>query len=121
MDLTSELDLLTDFLTLFRAESSEVVTLRHVERARPKHRDEEEEAVITAPKFHSPMKDLLQLKEGQSAHFETKLTPVNDPNLKVIWMFNGRPIDASRFCIRELVRESFAHWLHLRFSILLDE
>lgn len=32
------------------------------------------------------------LKEGDSAHFECTLIPVNDPNLKVEWFHNGQPL-----------------------------
>lgn len=32
------------------------------------------------------------LKDGDSAHFECTLTPVNDPELKVEWFHNGKPI-----------------------------
>lgn len=43
-----------------------------------------------------PPSDWLQslegLKDGDSAHFECTLTPVNDPELKVEWFHNGKPI-----------------------------
>jgi titin len=32
------------------------------------------------------------LKEGQSAHFEARLTPIADPNLTVEWFFNGKKL-----------------------------
>lgn len=35
------------------------------------------------PKFITQISDVVNLKEGQSAHFEARLTPVNDPNLVV--------------------------------------
>jgi hypothetical protein len=35
------------------------------------------------PKFLTQFSDITMLKEGQSAHFEARLTPVNDPNLVV--------------------------------------
>lgn len=44
------------------------------------------------PKFHVPLQPIDKLIEGQSAHFETRLTPVSDPNLKVEWFFNGKPV-----------------------------
>lgn len=40
-------------------------------------------AILEAPKFVTQLSDITQLKEGQSAHFEARLTPVNDPNLTV--------------------------------------
>lgn len=36
-----------------------------------------------APKFTKQLFDISNLKEGQSAHFEAHVTPVNDPNLVV--------------------------------------
>lgn len=39
--------------------------------------------VLEAPKFTSQLIDITHLKEGQSAHFEARVTPVNDPNLVV--------------------------------------
>lgn len=39
--------------------------------------------LMEAPKFVTQLSDITQLKEGQSAHFEARLTPVNDANLTV--------------------------------------
>lgn len=39
--------------------------------------------ILEAPKFITQLSDITQLKEGQSAHFEARLTPVNDANLTV--------------------------------------
>ena len=36
-----------------------------------------------------------QVTEGSAAHFEAKLVPVGDPKLRVEWMKDGRPIQAS--------------------------
>ena len=43
---------------------------------------EEEMAVSEAPHFGHQLKDVT-LDEGQPAHFETTLTPVNDATMKV--------------------------------------
>lgn len=45
-----------------------------------------------APKFITHIQNLQGLKDGQSAHFECTLVPVNDPDLKVEWYHNGKPI-----------------------------
>lgn len=37
------------------------------------------------PKFTTQIQNLTGLKDGQSAHFECTLVPVNDPKLKVEW------------------------------------
>lgn len=44
------------------------------------------------PKFTTQIQNLAGLKDGQSAHFECTLVPVNDPDLKVEWYHNGKPI-----------------------------
>lgn len=41
------------------------------------------------PKFVTQLSDIARLIEGQSAHFEARLTPVNDPLLTVEWYLNG--------------------------------
>lgn len=44
------------------------------------------------PRFTTQISNLVGLKDGQSAHFECTLVPVNDPDLKVEWLHNGVPI-----------------------------
>lgn len=44
------------------------------------------------PQFTTQIQDIVGLKDGQSAHFECTLIPVNDPNLKVEWYHNGQQI-----------------------------
>lgn len=44
------------------------------------------------PKFTTQIQPLGGLKDGQSAHFECTLVPVGDPDLKVEWFHNGKPI-----------------------------
>lgn len=36
-----------------------------------------------APMFTEPLSNIDSLREGESAHFEGRLTPIDDPNLKV--------------------------------------
>ncbi|XP_054706308.1 titin-like isoform X2 [Uloborus diversus] len=50
--------------------------------------------VTEAPKFTTHIKEVSNLVEGQSAHFEAYLTPTNDPNIKVEWYFNGKLLGA---------------------------
>ena len=49
---------------------------------------QEEETMIQAPKFINQIQSLEGLIEGDSAHFECKLVPINDPNLRVEWYHN---------------------------------
>lgn len=51
-----------------------------------------DEHVHVKPRFLTKPKDLSGLREGQHAHFECKLEPVTDSNLKVEWYKNGRPV-----------------------------
>jgi titin len=45
-----------------------------------------------APKFTKQIISLEKLVEGQSAHFEARLTPINDPDLHVEWYWNGKKL-----------------------------
>ncbi len=45
-----------------------------------------------APKFTTQIVDITKLVEGQSAHFEAKITPITDPDLVVEWYYNGRKL-----------------------------
>lgn len=51
-----------------------------------------------APVFTVPLSNIDSLREGESAHFEARLTPTDDPRLKVEWYWNGKPLrTGSRF------------------------
>uniref|UniRef100_A0A914XU94 Ig-like domain-containing protein n=1 Tax=Plectus sambesii TaxID=2011161 RepID=A0A914XU94_9BILA len=47
-----------------------------------------------APQFLTQLPTLV-LTDGQSAVFDCKFTPANDPNLKIAWLLNGHAILAS--------------------------
>ncbi|KAK0408252.1 hypothetical protein QR680_003855 [Steinernema hermaphroditum] len=49
---------------------------------------------VDRPNFHSDLRS-MELFEGQPIHLETKLTPINDPSLKIEWYFNGNPLKTS--------------------------
>ena len=40
-----------------------------------------------APVFTVPLSNIDGLREGESAHFEARLTPTDDPKLKVTVLF----------------------------------
>lgn len=65
-------------------------SIRRLERKRERT-VEEEELISEAPVFTQPMRNLA-LIEGHSAHFETRLIPVGDPNMRVEWLHNGSPL-----------------------------
>ena len=55
---------------------------------------QEEGLTTQAPVFTANMRD-LQVVEGAPAHFEAKLVPIGDPKLRVEWLKDGKPLDAS--------------------------
>ena len=56
--------------------------IRKLEQMAPATKPSVTEA-MEPPKFVTHLSDVTRLIEGQSAHFEGRLTPVNDPNLVV--------------------------------------
>merc|ERR1719422_1026104 len=48
--------------------------------------------VTGPPKFVTQVASKIDIAEGQSAHFEARLTPIEDPNLKVEWFKDGKPL-----------------------------
>lgn len=57
----------------------------------------EEVSVKIKPKFLTQLKEAAH-KEGQTAHFEAKLEPITDSNLRVEWYKDGKPLSqGSRF------------------------
>lgn len=49
------------------------------------------------PRFVTQIKDQNSLTEMQSTKFECQLAPVGDPNMKVEWFFNGKPLPFSEY------------------------
>ena len=61
-------------------------------------RQEEEMPTFQRPIFTSPIKNIDNIVEGQSAHFECRLIPIGDPTLEVEWFVNNIPLKTgSRF------------------------
>lgn len=61
-------------------------------------RTKQEPPESTAPPvFKSPIKDQLNIREGGFAHFEARLEPIGDSTLKVEWLKDGRPVEASKY------------------------
>ena len=75
--------------------SAAVEQIAHLEQsAQLSHSTAEEGFQSQAPVFTSSMRD-MQITEGTPAHFEAKLVPIGDPRLRVDWLKNGKPIQAS--------------------------
>lgn len=74
-------------------ESEHTEALAKIKYLESKHQRtaEEELSAPEAPQFGRPLKD-INLEEGQPAHFESTLTPVNDASMKVEWLCNGKPV-----------------------------
>lgn len=49
------------------------------------------------PRFVVQIQDQTKIHEMQSSKFECQLAPVGDPNMKVEWFFNGKPLSFSKF------------------------
>ncbi len=45
-----------------------------------------------APLFLTRLREGYVVEEGRKVHFEAKLTPITDPNLKVKWLKDGAPM-----------------------------
>lgn len=59
--------------------------------SRYKRVDEVDSVISEKPSFGRPLRNLT-LSEGQAAHLEATLVPVNDNTMRVEWYHNGRPI-----------------------------
>ena len=53
------------------------------------------EQTSQAPEFKTSLKDQCDVKEGGFAHFEARLEPMGDTTMKVEWLKDGMPVEAS--------------------------
>lgn len=60
--------------------------------SRYQRREEDEIAVTQAPRFTTNLVGPSTLNEGKSAHYECRIEPYPDPNMKIEWFFNGQPL-----------------------------
>ena len=58
--------------------------------ARLTREEQEDVTKRVAPRFTVPFNNIDDLREGENAHFEARLTPVDDPKLKVSMTPNSR-------------------------------
>lgn len=49
------------------------------------------------PRFVVQIQNQEKLVEMQETKFECQLAPVGDPNMRVEWFFNGKPLSFSNF------------------------
>lgn len=50
---------------------------------------------FSAQSQNFPFQSLIDLSEGQLAHLEAQVEPVDDPDLKIEWFHNGEPVGHS--------------------------
>lgn len=55
-------------------------------------RQQSQDVEKQAPVFTVPLENLHDMREGENAHFEARLTPTDDPDLQVEWFKNGKPL-----------------------------
>ena len=71
--------------------------MQEMESRRIGGRLEVEEPAISSPKFLKQLQGVTTLAEGQHAHFEAQIEPINDSKLRVEFLHNGRQLQqASR-------------------------
>lgn len=66
----------------------------HLYRSRTEYT---EELHLEAPRFTVPLENINDLREGENAHLEARLTPTDDPDLRVEWFKNGKTLKAGKF------------------------
>ena len=49
------------------------------------------------PRFVTQIQSVTSLDEMQATKFECQLAPVGDPNMKVEWFYNGKPLPFSKY------------------------
>lgn len=59
------------------------------------------------PRFVTQIMDQTTLVEMQTTKFECQLAPVGDPNMKVEWFFNGKPLHHSKYFFHLVFEKSF--------------
>lgn len=52
--------------------------------------------VAEMPNFHTELRS-MEVFDGQHVHLEAKISPANDPKLKITWLFNGKSLNSSKF------------------------
>lgn len=57
------------------------------------------------PRFVTQIQDQTNLVEMQTTKFECQLAPVGDPNMKVEWFFNGKPLHHSKIFLKLATKE----------------
>ena len=87
-------------ITASQHEATSLQQLQFLEDKSKYSRAEDIEEVTTqAPVFTTSLAS-VQVREGQRAHFESRLIPVSDHTMKVEWFHNGTPVKAGSRWVR---------------------
>jgi titin len=62
--------------------------------SRHQRREEVDIAINQAPRFVTQLNGPSKLVESQSAHYECRIEPYPDPNMRVEWYFNGKVLQS---------------------------
>lgn len=74
--------------------------IRELEAQGHPTRLEVEEPIPTVPRFVTELRGSTDVFEGETAHFECQVEPIHDPNLRIEFFHNDKPLpSASRFHI----------------------
>jgi titin len=88
LNVSAKAGLLLD--TLDRDRLNQLRNLEMRDRARPA----EGEVTLMKPVFTTALNNAEGVPEQSRVHLECRLEPINDPNLRVEWFFNGKAIKA---------------------------
>ena len=69
--------------------------LSRLESSKTAYKVQTEETQITKPIFTTALKNITNATENSTIHLECRLEPLNDPNLRVEWFVNGKPIKSA--------------------------
>jgi hypothetical protein len=73
--------------------------IRELESSKDVGLPTENEAVFEKPVFVSPLTGQQELVEGQHAHFQARVVPIGDPNLRIQWFVNGIQLPTGSFLV----------------------
>jgi hypothetical protein len=76
--------------------------IRQLEEHQPFQRPDIPDLVTRQrPVFTQPLQNIDSIAEGQNAHFECRVIPVNDGTMKIEWFRNDKALETSEFCCVE--------------------
>lgn len=77
--------------SIIQASQVNIEKLQYIEDKSSKKFKYDEEVTTQSPVFTTSLKN-VEIKEGQRAHFESRIIPVSDETLTVQWFKDGNPV-----------------------------